>query len=89
MINLYCHRERDQWTNKARRQLKRITTVSDRLLIVEKVETLAGWPEVSQVKNLVNQQGYRMRVGDWRIIFSVEAHSVLIVEVKRRNEQTY
>jgi mRNA-degrading endonuclease RelE of RelBE toxin-antitoxin system len=77
------------WTSKSIRQVKKIKSVAVRREIVEKVEALQGWPDVSSVKNLVNREGYRLRVGDWRIVFSVEGDEVVIWEVRRRNEQTY
>lgn len=49
---------------------------------------LAKWPDVSGVKWLKHEwTGYgRIRVGDWRVIFTIEAPNVIVVRVKRRSE---
>jgi mRNA interferase RelE/StbE len=43
------------------------------------------------IKKLVNREGYRLRVGRWRVIFDVfnEVKIVEIQEVLKRDEHTY
>jgi mRNA interferase RelE/StbE len=44
------------------------------------------------VKALTGHEcGYRMRVGDWRILFDVQdrIRIIMIQEVKKRDERTY
>ena len=57
------------------------------------MEKLAGFPDVSNVKSLANRPEYRLRVGRYRVIFSVSEDGavtvVLIEEVKKRDERTY
>lgn len=49
---------------------------------------LQGWPEVSGVKWLRHEWvGYaRIRVGDWRVLFTFEAPEVIVVRIKHRSE---
>ena len=35
---------------------------------------------------LVGESGYRLRVGDWRVIFEVEGSTMIILRVKPRGE---
>lgn len=54
-----------------------------RTMILSKIEALAVDPlGAAQVKKLVNLPGYRMRAGDWRVLFDLEAGQ-LIVRVLR------
>lgn len=54
--------------------------------IVRKLESLridlAG-----DVKRLVSYSiGYRLRVGDWRVLFDVEGHRILVRAVRHRSQ---
>ena len=56
------------------------------------MDMLRRWPDCRNVKALAGHEyGYRMRVGDWRILFDVQDRImiVMIQEVKKRNERTY
>ena len=47
--------------------------------IVGKIEQLAGNPvEASNVKKLAGRDGYRLRVGDWRVIYEVHGDRLVI-----------
>ena len=50
---------------------------------------LAGLPEERAWAN--HEYGFRMRVGNWRILFDVEDRIkiIMIQEVKKRDERTY
>jgi mRNA-degrading endonuclease RelE of RelBE toxin-antitoxin system len=41
------------------------------------------------VRSLTERSGERLRVGDYRVIFSVEGDTMTILEVKKRDERTY
>lgn len=82
---------RVEWTEKARKQALRIH-MSHRPAIVAAVLALANWPDCRNVKALVGREGYRLRVGRYRVLFTVHAGEVRIVrieEVKKRDERTY
>ena len=80
------------WTKKARKQLAPIPK-QDVERIFEVVESLANWPDVTGVKALVGRDDYRLRVGRYRVFFSVTPEGavtvILIEEVKKRDEHTY
>jgi mRNA interferase RelE/StbE len=71
--------------DEAKASLKRLSPdVSSR--IVKKIERmrndLAG--DVKRLKNFV--PNYRLRVGDWRVLFEIEAATIVIHEIKHRSE---
>jgi mRNA-degrading endonuclease RelE of RelBE toxin-antitoxin system len=54
------------------------------------IRTLEDWPDVRNVKNLTGIQGYRLRVGRYRVLFDVsDDGTILIAQVLIRNERTY
>jgi mRNA-degrading endonuclease RelE of RelBE toxin-antitoxin system len=61
-------------------------TVKARVLDV--VERLAKWPDVSGAKPMRGKlKGhYRIRTGDWRVLFHVIAPDVIIVRVAHRRD---
>lgn len=59
------------------------------LTIGKKIKELANNPHrMRNVKKLTNHPGYRLRVGEWRIIYSVNENELLIhiINVKTRGE---
>ncbi|MFH1077605.1 MAG: type II toxin-antitoxin system RelE/ParE family toxin [Pseudomonadota bacterium] len=59
------------------------------LNIGKKIQELANNPsEMRNVKKLTNHPGYRLRVGDWRIVYTVNDNELLIhvINVKTRGE---
>ena len=54
-----------------------------RELVMQKIESLARDPfGAANVKKLVGQPGYRLRVGDWRVVYDVDSGR-LVVRVLR------
>lgn len=81
------------WTSKAFKQLSRIDT-RYRKLIKRKVDELEGFPKVdADIKKLHGKNArYRLRVGDYRILFEIidgEPRVLEIGEVLRRTSTTY
>jgi mRNA interferase RelE/StbE len=80
------------WRTKAYRQLHKIRSRETREAIYDAAETLRHWPDCRNVKALTGHEcSYRMRVGDWRILFDVQdrIRIIMIQEVKKRDERTY
>jgi mRNA interferase RelE/StbE len=80
------------WRTKAYRQLSKIRSLRIRKEIFDAAETLRHWPDCRNVKALTGHKyGYRLRVGDWRILFDVQnrIRIIMIQEVKKRDERTY
>ena len=44
-----------------------------------KIEQLAANPfEAANVTKLVGREGYRLRVGDWRVIYQIDAQRLIV-----------
>ena len=79
------------WTRKAVKQLKRLHR-PDQPVIYEAVQGLCAMPHAPQVRALANHQfGYRLRVGNYRVLFNWDGdiRIVSIEEVRKRDERTY
>lgn len=79
------------WKAKALKQLGKIDRQA-RDDIRGAVGRLVDWPNVQQVKKLVNHDcDYRLRVGCYRVIFDVvdAVRIIRIEEVKKRDDRTY
>lgn len=81
-----------QWQRKARKQVAKITDKAIRIDIAEAIDTLNDLPTAKNVKALTNHQyGYRLKVGNYRVLFDVEndIQIIDIQEVKKRDDNTY
>jgi mRNA-degrading endonuclease RelE of RelBE toxin-antitoxin system len=79
-----------EWKNKALRELRKIKSTQDRDDIYEAVGKLVLFPDCDNIKYILNSDSlYRLRVKNWRVIFSSRLEIITIEEVKRRNERTY
>ena len=59
------------------------------LTIGKRIKELANNPSgMRNVKKLTNHPGYRLRVGDWRIIYTINENELLIhiINIKTRGE---
>lgn len=57
--------------------------------IAKKIRQLAINPKkMKNVKRLTNHHGYRLRIGDWRVVYTINENEVLIhvVKIKSRGE---
>jgi len=80
------------WQPKALKQLKKIGEYNTRERILRATRGLEDFPNSANIIKLKNHEyGYRLRVGDWRILFNAfeEVEIVSIEEVKKRDERTY
>lgn len=71
--------------DKALRRMPR----NNALIIANKIKELASNPNTMRnVKKLTDHPGYRLRVGDWRIIYTVNNNELLIhvISIKTRGE---
>ncbi len=75
---------------KVRRQLDQIHE-PDFSRIARAIVELEDNPRPPGCRKLRDLEGWRVRMGDWRIIYHIddEARLVTIVEVRRRREDTY
>lgn len=59
-----------------------------RLLILRRIEQLAMDPRPPQVEKLTDIEGYRLRVGNYRVLFTIEdpAKRLTIYRIRHRRE---
>lgn len=58
------------------------TSISQR--IIKKVDELVDNPFSKDIKRLKGSDDFRLRVGDYRIIFSIEGNSIIVFKVGHR-----
>ena len=83
-----------EWSAKAVRQLRKVADKRKRQGIFAEVQQLAHWPDCTgDIKRLQGRVDYRLRVGDYRVIFEIDQRGtpiiVTIMQVEKRNERTY
>lgn len=76
------------------RQLRKIAEQAKREAIYDAVQKLVTWPTCDcDIKRLQGREDYRLRVGDYRVVFEIDQHGTAIVvtisQVRKRNERTY
>ena len=71
------------YSKAARKALKSMPRNTARL-VMEKIETLAADPYApnNNVRKLTNHPGYRMRVGDLRVVYLVHDQALVVAVVR-------
>jgi mRNA interferase RelE/StbE len=72
-----------EWKEYALQNLKNLEE-STAKRIIKKVEELSENPFSKDIKKLKGIDGFRLRVGDYRVIFSVEKSTIQILKVGHR-----
>jgi mRNA interferase RelE/StbE len=72
----------------AAKEIQSITTRKDRRRVVEKIRKLADDPRPSGCEKLSRQDRYRVRQGNYRIIYSIDDDRLVlhVVKVADRND---
>ena len=71
------------WNEKAYEELEKLEpSISKR--IFKKVEELQENPYNKDIKRLKGIEAFRLRIGDYRVIFSVERETIKILKVGHR-----
>jgi len=65
----------------ALKQLQKIPLKS-RKAIIKKIEDLASKPRPSGVVKLTDREGYRIRKGDYRVIYTIQDEELIITVIK-------
>jgi len=78
-----------RWHKRAKKQLRQIRNAKIENKIYDAVQELRFFPRCKNIKKLVNRDDYRLRVGRYRVIFTIDLKIVSIEEVKKRNDRTY
>jgi len=78
------------FTASARKSLRRLPA-DRRRQIVSRIETVAAAPgQTGDVQRLAGSDLYRLRVGDYRVLFAVDtANQILTVELVRTRGDVY
>ena len=73
-----------EWATKAVKDMRHLTT-QDRERVVAKIERYAADPTsfANQVSRLTGSEHRRMRVGNYRVIFTVESDKIAVMVVLR------
>ncbi len=73
-----------QWTERALKDAEKLET-NIILRISQKVDELKEDPFSKDVKRLKGETSFRLRVGDYRVIFDIERTTIFILKVGHRN----
>ena len=71
------------WDKKARSELDKLEVDIARRIIL-KVKTLSENPFSMDVKRLHGREDFRLRVGDYRVIFSIDGNNIFVLRVGHR-----
>ncbi len=71
----------------ALKELKRLPTKKDRQRILEKIEALQINPRPDNCKKLAGAELYRMRQGNFRIIYEIRDQQLIIYIIKIGNRK--
>jgi len=71
------------WDEKAYEELNKLETIIARR-IIKKVGELSTKPYSKDVKRLKGKTVFRLRVGDYRILFEIEKYKIYILKVGHR-----
>ena len=72
-----------RWDDEAVKQLRKLhASIAQR--IVKKIKEMQEDPFQVDVKKLKGEELYRLRVGDYRVLFSLHQETIEIVEIGHR-----
>ena len=72
--------------DSAYKDLKKIDK-SEAIKILQTIKKLEDYPYISNVKKLTNHYPpFRLRIGDYRVLFDIEENKIIISNIKHRKE---
>ena len=76
------------YSKRALKAMRRLPANKARLIKAKLCELAVDPEQMRNVKKLTNHPGYRLRVGDWRVIYVVEHEElrVVVIDVASRGE---
>ena len=78
-----------RWTATAQRQIRKLPKDVQSAIFVA-VGFLENFPDCrGDIKKLQGRQGFRLRVGRYRVLFDENGHILEVQEVKKRDDNTY
>jgi mRNA interferase RelE/StbE len=90
--DLYRMQNRIEWMPRAARQLRKLPSPAQIAIRDAVRDKLPHFPACSGVKKLLDHDhGYRLRIGDYRVLFEFDGaiRLVRIDKVVKRDESTY
>ena len=74
-----------EWKESAIRELEKLEkSISFRLY--KKINSLVNDPFSQDIKKLKGEPAYRLRIGDYRIIFDIEKDKIIILQIAHRSK---
>lgn len=71
---------------KAIKDLKRIDK-NDANKILKNIQKLSNYPNISNIKKLTNNDpAYRLRIGDYRVLFNIIDNLIIVYRIKHRKD---
>ena len=71
------------WHKKANNELEKLPAAISRR-ILNSVDKLKENPFLMDIKKLKGREGYRLRVGDYRVLFVIDKEEIKIIKVGHR-----
>lgn len=72
--------------DSAYKDLKKIDK-SDTIKILQTIKKLEDYPHITNVKKLTNYYPpFRLRIGDYRVLFDIEEDKIIVSNIKHRKE---
>ena len=72
--------------DSAYKDLKKIDK-SDTIKILQTIKKLEDYPNITNVKKLTNHYPpFRLRIGDYRVLFDIEDEKIIVSNIKHRKE---
>ena len=72
-----------EWKEHAIQNIEKLES-STAKRIIKKVEELSQNPCSKDIKRLKGIEGFRLRVGDYRVIFEIEGNTIYVLKVGHR-----
>lgn len=72
-----------KWDERALKEMDKLEPIISRR-IFKKTDELSGNPFSKDIKRLKGSDSYRLRVGDYRIIFTIEKDLIIIWKIGHR-----
>jgi len=73
------------WDNKASDEIDKLETLVSRR-IVKKVKEMEDNPFSLDVKKLKGTDAFRLRIGDYGVVFEIEGNTLLVLKVGHRKD---
>lgn len=76
-----------RFTRSAQKELKKLDS-KQQIRLLEAIQTLGKYPKKGDVRPMVGSTAWRLRVGNYRVIYDIKDHevTVLILKVGHRKD---